>query len=324
MAERDYYSIFGVSRNASDKEIRQAYRRLARKHHPDVNPGDKAAGERFKEINRAYEVLSDPEKRRKYDRFGRDWERADAFSQASAQRGGERVATGWRDAFDVGGFDDLFDTILGGRGGFRASQRARRGRDVEYPVEVTLEEAYHGATRLLQMQTPEVCSACQGTGLARGARCSICGGAGSVVRPRRLETKIPPGVKDGSRVRIAGEGEAGAGGGPKGDLYLVVSVRPHDRFERKEDDLTAEVAVSLTVAVLGGEVEVPTLRGKVALRIPPESQNGQVFRLAGQGMPHLGHATKGDLYAIVKVVLPAKLTPKQRELFRQLEQSFGV
>ncbi|MGQ9571746.1 MAG: DnaJ C-terminal domain-containing protein [Dehalococcoidia bacterium] len=321
MAGKDYYAILGIKRGASDKEIRQAYRRLARKYHPDVNPGDKAAEEKFKEINAAYEVLSDAEKRRKYDLYGDQWQYADQFEQARRQDG-QRWFWSSRGApsegFDLGGlgFGDLGDLLGGLFSGTRT--RTRRGEDVQHMTEVTLEEAYHGTTRVLQIQGEEPCATCGGSGRLVGAVCHVCQGSGVSVRPRRLEVKIPPGVTDGSRVRVAGEGRPGRGG-PKGDLYLVISVRPHERFSRRGDDLHTEVEVPLLDAVLGGEVTVPSLKGKAMLKIPPLTQNGRVFRLAGLGMPRLGGGGKGDLYAKVKVILPAQLSPEERELFEKLK-----
>jgi DnaJ-class molecular chaperone len=289
MAGKDYYTILGVNRNASEREIKQAYRRLARQYHPDVNPGDKSAEEKFKQINEAYEVLSDKENRQKYDQFGDQWQYADQFARAGWQQapswdfsqGGTRVY------FGEGDFGSLFDDLLGS---FRSRRQAqpRRGQSLEYPVEVTLEEAYHGTTRTLSFEDG-----------------------------KHLEVKIPAGVRDGSRVRLAGKGIPGAGG-TSGDLYLVVSVKPHPMFERRGDDLYVGVSVPLVVAMLGGEVQVPTLKGKLALKVPSETQNGRTFRLAGQGMPHLGNSSRGDLLAKVKVVLPTKLSTKEKELFKQL------
>jgi DnaJ-class molecular chaperone len=326
MAKSDYYAILGVKRGASDKEIRHAYRRLARKYHPDVNAGDKAAEEKFKEINAAYEVLSDPEKRRKYDLYGDQWQYADQFEQARRQ-GGQRWVWSGRGApfggFDVGGlgFGDLGDLLGGLFSGTRT--RSRRGEDVQHMAEVSLSEAYSGTTRVLNMQTEEPCSTCGGSGKLVGAVCHVCQGNGVVVRPRRLEVKIPPGVTDGSRVRVAREGRPGRGAA-RGDLYLVISVRPHERFSRRGDDLYSEVRVPLLDAVLGGEVEVPTLKGKAMLKIPSLTQNGRVFRLAGLGMPHLGGDAKGALYAKVEVILPAELSPEERELFEKLKKAQKV
>jgi curved DNA-binding protein len=291
MAGKDYYNILGVSRNATEREIKQAYRKLARQHHPDVNPGDKSAEERFKQINEAYEVLSDKEKRRKYDKYGDQWQYADQFEKARQQQGWDFSQGGQRVYFSEEDVGSIFDDFLRGFGGRAGRPQPRKGRDIEFPLEVTLEEVYSGTTRTLNM--------------ADG---------------KRLEVKIPAGVKDGSRVRISGKGVEGYGG-VKGDLYLVTSVRPHRTFHRHGDDLYTDVSVPLTVAVLGGEVKVNTLKGsKLSLKIPPETQNGRTFRLVEQGMPHLGNSTKGDLLARVKVVLPTKLTDEEKELFQKLSR----
>jgi len=321
MPGRDYYTILGVGRNATEKEIKQAYRRLARKYHPDVNPGDKSAEARFKEINEAYEILSDSEKRKKYDRFGDQWQYAEQFAKAGqgAQwdfRQGDTYTT--FDFGDLGDLGDVFGGIFRGfGGGSDATRRSARPRSMEHPVEVTLEEAYHGTKRVLQLQADEPCSVCGGSGRVGRARCSTCGGSGRLLRPKRLEVKIPPGVGDGSKVRIAGQGSQGYDGA-KGDIYLIVKVLPHQVFERKGDDLHVEVSVPLLTAMLGGEVKAPTLKGNVALKVPPETQNGKVFRLTGQGMPHLNDSARGDMFAKVKVVLPTKLTQQERQLFEQL------
>jgi len=294
MAGKDYYNILGVSRNATEREIKQAYRKLARQHHPDVNPSDKSAEEKFKQINEAYEILSDKEKRPKYDKYGDRWQHADQFEQARRQQ-----ATGW--GFSQGGarvrfsedeVGSLFDDLLRGFGGQTAGGKVRTGRgsDVEFPLELTLEEAFSGTTRTL--------------GMADG---------------KRLEVKIPSGVKDGSRVRISGKGGGGYGG-VKGNLYLVITVKPHRQFGRRGDDLYVDVSVPLVVAMLGGEVKLPTLKGRLSLKIPPETQNGRVFRLARQGMPRLGSSSRGDLLARVRIVLPTKLTQREKELLKQLEQ----
>lgn len=333
MAGKDYYKILGVDRSASEKEIKQAYRRLARKYHPDVNPGDKSAEARFKEMNEAYEVLSDKENRRKYDQYGDQWQYADQFEQARKQQppGWDFGQTGGSTSFHFGEGDlgSLFEELFGESraGAFHRRTQPRRGQDIEHPVEVTLEEAYNGTTRLLSLGVDEVCSGCGGTGRIQNMPCSACRGSGVISRVKRLEVKIPVGVKNGSRVRIAGKGGEGYGG-TRGDLYLVVSVKPHSLFERKGDDLYVEVAVPLTVAVLGGEIQVPTLKGKVALKIPAETQNGRAFRLNGRGMPHLGNSSRGDLLAKVNVVLPEKLSAEEKKLFEQLRKlrpnSWGI
>ncbi len=323
MAGKDYYKILGVKRDASEAEIKNAYRRLARKHHPDVNPGDKSAEARFKEINEAHEVLSNSEKRRKYDQFGDQWQYADQFAKAGAQgapfgdfNAGEGQSFRYVDNVDISSlFGDLFGTRASGR-----RTRARHGQNIDYPIEITLEEAYHGTNRVLTLEGEEPCPSCGGTGKIQNLPCSVCRGAGTRRRLKQLEVKIPAGVRDGSRVRIAGQGEQGYGGGPSGDLYLVTSIKSHRIFERKDDDLYVEVTVPFTLAVLGGEAEIPTPKGKIALKIPPETQNGRVFRLAGQGIPHLGNSTKGDLMATIKVVLPTNLSSEEKKLFEQLRQ----
>jgi len=322
MAGKDYYQILGVRRNASEKEIKQAYRRLARKHHPDLNPGDKSAEAKFKEINAAYEVLSNPEKRKKYDQFGEQWEYADQFAKTGGQGRVRWDFGGGGTAFEYGdlsGFGDIFSSLFGDAGiGSRMRRGPRRGQDIESPVEVTLEEAYHGSTRMMQLQTVEPCTACGGTGRVGNRVCTICNGSGGKIIPKRLEVKIPAGVRDGSRIRIAGEGSPGRAGGSKGDLYLVVKVPPHRLFERKGDDLYIEVSVPLATAILGGEVRLPTLNGNLSLKIPPETQNGKVFRLAGKGMPQLGNKKYGNMFAKVKVVLPTKLSEEEKKLFEKL------
>lgn len=325
MAGKDYYSLLGVKRGASEKDIKRAYRRLARKHHPDVNPGEKSAEAKFKEINEAYEVLSDKEKRQKYDQYGDQWQQAEQFAKAGGQQspfGGFSRSGGQSFSFEEGDLDSLFGDLFGGvrTGGFRRQARPRKGRDIEYPLPVSLEEAFHGAERRLSMDSQQACPSCSGTGRIQNALCSICSGTGAVAGQKQLEVKIPPGVKDGSRVRIAGKGEPGVAGGSAGDLYLVISVKAHRHFERKGNDLHVDVEVPLTVAVLGGEIQVPTLKGKLALKIPPETQNGRAFRLSGQGMPHLRGSARGDLLAKVRVILPTKLTNEEKELFEQLDR----
>ncbi len=321
MAGKDYYAVLGVPKGASQKEIRQAYRRLARQHHPDVNPGDKAAEARFKEVNAAHEVLSDPEKRKKYDRYGDQWQHADQIEEMQRRAGGRtfRFGDGGGDVhFEFGDLGDLggvFESFFGarpGRGG------PRKGADVQQPVEVTLEEAFHGSGRTLQLAAEEPCATCGGSGEIANATCHVCQGRGTTLKARRLEVKIPAGVQTGSRVRVAGEGQAGFGGAPRGDLYLIVSVRPHERFERRGADVYVDVEAPLTVAVLGGEVEVPTLTGKVMLTLPPLSQNGKVFRLANLGMPRLKGQGRGNLYARLRVKLPEQLSEREKELFEEL------
>jgi curved DNA-binding protein len=317
MEYKDYYQTLGVSRDADEKEIKRAFRRLARQVHPDVNPGDAGAEERFKEINEAYEVLSDPEKRRRYDQLGADWRRwqqaggrSDDFDWSRWTTGapgaaGQRVHVRYGTAEDLedlfggdGPFSDFFSQIFGGMGvgaapgGFEYRVRPQRGRDYEQEVEISLREVYQGSTRILQNDG------------------------------RRLEVKIPPGARTGTRVRIAGEGGPGAAGGAAGDLYLRVRVAPDPQFERRGDDLYVTVPVDLFTAVLGGEAQVPTLSGSVVLTIPAGTQNGRVFRLRGKGLPRLRQPQEhGDLYAKVEVQLPTDLDARQRELFEELRRS---
>jgi molecular chaperone DnaJ len=326
MAGKNYYDILGVKKDASDKDIKQAYRRLARKYHPDVNPGNKSAEARFKEVNAAYEVLSDREKRQKYDKYGDKWQYADQIEQAERQQAQYREyspggGTSFHFGGDIGGMDSILEELFGeGRSRiFSRRSQARRGQDLESTVEVTLEEAYSGTSRTINLQMEEPCTVCKGSGRIQNLPCSVCRGAGVVPNIKRLEVKIPAGVATGSRVRISGKGQPGYGGNA-GDLYLNISVQPHPILERQGDDLHTTVPVPLVTAVLGGEVQVPTLKGKLALKIPPETQNGRVFRLAGQGMPHLGSSRQGDLLAKVNIVLPTRLTDKEKELFRQLGQ----
>jgi curved DNA-binding protein len=326
MEFKDYYATLGVPKTASEKEIKQAFRKLARKHHPDVNPGDKSAEGRFKEINEAYEVLGDPDKRKKYDELGANWR---LYEQAQASGGPNPFAGGGGSPFggnfeggawtiNMGGpggyrtmseeemrdvfgtddpFSDFFKTFFGGAGGERQARqrapRSRRGRDIEHEVDLTLEEANTGTTRRLSIKHDG--------------------------HARSVEVRIPPGVRDGSRVRAAGEGEGGTGGGTAGDLYLRVRVRPHSLFEVKGQDLHTRIPVPLTTAVLGGEAQVPTLNGSVRLRIPELTQPGQVFRLRGHGMPAVGKPDeRGDLYATADVKLPTRLTEEQRRQFEAL------
>ena len=291
----DYYDILGVARTADEKEIRQAYRRLARQHHPDVNPGDEAAAERFKSINAAYEVLSDADKRAKYDRYGDQWQRSEQFERPGGpdftqfSRGGD--FRGGPGGFTFTGGSGSLSDLLGGLGGFASGVGGNigerfRSRPSEVPVEVTLEEADAGPTRLVNLPNG-----------------------------RRLEVKIPAGIADGGRVHIAAGGAAG------GEFNLVVSVLPHRRFERDGADLHTTFDVPLLDAVLGGTAQVKTLRGQIELKLPPETQNGRRFRLAGQGMSRLHDAERrGDLYATVNVTLPSNLTERQRGLFEQLRE----
>lgn len=317
----NFYELLGVARDASEKDVRSAYRKLARKLHPDVNPNDRTAEARFKEINAAYEVLSDSDKRKKYDKYGDRWEMADQIDEAQKRQSAGSFRNGaGGGAGDAGDFGSIFDNLFRReRGGPRGQPARRRGQDIETPVEVSLEEAFHSTTRTLSLQTQEACPTCGGTGEVAGATCHTCDGMGQVLRPHRLEVKVPGGVKTGSRVRVAGEGRAGMGGGANGDLYLVVTVLPNSRFERKGDDLYVDITVPYTEAILGGEIEVSTMTGRVALRIPELTQNGRQIRLKGKGMPVLGSGSaKGDLFARVHIQLPEHLSDEERQHFEAL------
>jgi DnaJ-class molecular chaperone len=333
MEYKDYYKILGVSRTATADEIKKAFRRLARKYHPDVNPGDKSAEARFKEINEAYEVLSDPEKRHKYDTLGPNWQEQFGFGGGVRTRprpgagAGTRPPTGnvpfdWADPTN---FSDFFDVLFGRRSGRtttapgRRPGVAQRGEDIERPATISLRDAYTGTARAYTAELTEPCKTCGGTGTVGGRVCPTCGGLGVTTRTRRLEVKIPAGVDTGTRVRLAGEGQPGAGGAPNGDFYLVITVEPDPHFERKGDDLLTDVSVPLATAMLGGQVPVPTPDGKrLLLTIPPETQNGQTFRLAGKGMPRAKGDGAGNLLARVQVVLPRGLAPEEKRLFEEL------
>ena len=322
MATTDYYAVLGVAKGASQKEIQRAYRRLARQYHPDVNQSEPEAEARFKQINAANDVLSDAKKRKQYDKYGDQWEHADQIEEMQRRAGGAvRFGDGGvrfdlGDLGDLGGIGGIFESILGRRG-----RGPRRGRNVEHRVEVTLEEAFHGATRTLEFASEEPCATCGGSGQIAGALCHRCEGRGLALKPRRIEVKIPAGVATGSRVRVANEGQPGQAGSARGDLVLLITVRKHDRFERKGSDLYVDVAASLTDAVLGAEIEVPTMTGKVALTVPALTQNGKLFRLAKLGMPKLKGKDRGSLFAKVVVRLPEKLSDEEKRLFEQLREA---
>jgi curved DNA-binding protein len=292
MANHDYYKILGVDKNADEKEIKKAYRKLARQYHPDMNPGDANSEKKFKEINEAYEVLSDADKRAKYDQFGpnfQQWQRTGGQPGAGGFNWGD--FTGGSYQYDQSGpdFSDFFSSIFGGGRTRDTYKQPIRGRDLEQPIEITLEEAFKGTERVLN----------------RGGK--------------KRTIRIPPGARDGTRVRVAGEGEPGYAGGTQGDLYLIVTVKPHPSFERQEDDLYTDLKVNLYTAVLGGEVYVPTLAGDVKLRVPAGTQSGKAIRIAGRGMPRLRQPDeKGDLYARVLIQVPTNLTADERLLFEQL------
>ncbi len=342
MATADYYELLGVSRDATEADVKKAFRQLAMKHHPDRNPGDKVAEERFKAINEAYAVLSDPDKRAQYDRFGR----------VDLPPGG----------IDLGGFGDLFEDIFEGffTGGARGGRsRIRRGDDLRYDLEIALEEAAKGVETRLQIPRLETCEACKGSGLEPGSRrvtcptckgrgqlryqqgfltvartcphcsgegqvnrnpCKPCAGEGRVAHDRTLKVRIPPGVEDGTQLRLTGEGEGGLRGGPPGDLYVVVHVREHAFFSRHGNDLVCTLPLTFTQAALGAEVDVPVLDETAKLKVPAGTQNGEVLRLPGKGMPSLHARGRGDACYRVVVEVPARLSARQKELLEEFER----
>lgn len=352
--EQDFYEVLGVSRNASDKEIRSAYRRLARKWHPDVNPGNAEAEERFKRISQAYEVLSDPEKRAKYDQYGQAWQQAQQSGQWQGGNFGDFVYQ----TYGAGSFADLFGDLFGQ---FRTGPSVRtaawqqagpeRGQDINYELAIDFAEAIRGAQKTLTLSIADRCSECdgvggktqvcqacggtgqggasflgfasscpqcQGTGRQVVSRCRACGGTGEMLRNRRINVKIPAGVDTGAKIRLAGEGGRGARGGPAGDLILTLQVRPHKFFVRHGDDIEIKLPLSVTEAVLGAKIPVPTVNGKVTLTIPPGTQTGQRFRLRGQGAPRRGSKERGDQYVEVYITAPKHLTKRQKELMEEL------
>ena len=352
MSKKDYYEILGISKTASDQEIKSAYRRLAVKYHPDKNPNDSSAEEKFKEAAEAYSVLQDAEQRRRYDRFGH----AGVSSGAGAGSWGAPGFGGIEDILgDLFGFGDVF-------GGARAGSRrtaAQRGADLRYDLEITLEEAASGMTAQLRIPRLEGCETCKGSGAAPGTQpetcqtcggagqvryqqgffsvartcnacrgagrviktpCKDCNGAGRVEREKQMEVKIPAGVETGSRLRVQGEGEAGTQGGPAGDLYVVIHVAEHEQFERQGSNLYEAVPITFAQAALGADIMVKTLDGDEKLKVPMGTQTGTVFRLKGKGMPQLGGRGKGDLFVSVSVITPTSLTREQRRLLEQLAE----
>lgn len=346
MAKRDYYEILGVGKNASDEDIKKAYRKLAMKYHPDRNPDSKGAEEKFKEAKEAYEMLSDPSKREAYDRYG--------HAGVDPNMGGG--------GFGAGGFADAFGDIFGdifGNGRSRGGPQVYRGADLRYNLEISLEQAAngfdttirvpswnscetchgsgakpgtspttcptcagHGQVRMQQgfFSIQQTCPKCHGTGKIIPDPCNSCGGMGRTKHNKTLEVKIPAGIDDGMRIRSSGNGEPGMNGGPPGDLYVEIHIKPHPVFQREGDDLHCEMPISFVKAALGGEIEVPTLSGKVAFTIPEGTQSGKTFRLRGKGIKGVRSGYAGDLFCHVVVETPVKLTERQKELLREFEQ----
>ncbi len=356
MAERDYYEILGVSRSADKDEIKKAYRKLAIQFHPDKNKGNKEAEEKFKEATEAYEVLSDDEKRRMYDQFGK----AGLGGGAGGGDYGYRAYTDFSDIF--GGFGDAFADFFGGASSGRGG--ARRGTDLRYNIELSLEDAATGKDLKIEIPKQETCDACGGSGAEKNTAvttcamcngkgqvyrtsgfftvnttCPQCGGAGKIIKTpckvckgsgttekrKTIHVKIPAGVESGNRIRVPGEGEAGPRGGPNGDLYIVTHIRKHEIFEREGNDLVVKNSIPVTTAILGGEIDVPTIEGKkVKMKIPPGTESGQIFRLKGKGMPYLGGYGKGDQHVIIHVNIPRDLSRRAKELVNELAKEIGV
>ena len=316
---RDYYEVLGVPRGAAADEIKSAYRKLARKHHPDLHHGKERqkAEEEFKEINEAYAVLSDPEKRARYDQLGPNWKAGMDFTPPPGGQSNVRFEYGDQGDLDGADVSDFFASLFGRAPGQRRSRQPLSGRDIEAELSVDLEEAYRGGRRSVTTESLEPCQVCGGTGIVGDRACQTCGGQGVIRKPRTLEVQIPPGARDGTRLRLAGQGEPGRNGGPAGDMYLVVRVRPHRLYRVSGDDLEIDLPVYPWEAAQGTEVEVPTLDGPVALKVPPGAPAGQRLRLRGKGLPRRD-GSRGDLYARLRLVLPSTLTEEQRRLLEQV------
>ena len=357
-SRRDFYEVLGVDRNASDAEIKKAYRKLAKQYHPDLNPGDKTAEAKFKEINEAYEVLGDAQKRARYDQFGYAGVDPNGFGSAGA---------GFGD-FDFGGIGDIFESFFGG--GFGRSSRSRngpqKGADLKYSVEISFEEAAFGVERDITISRHESCSACGGSGAKAGTSpvvckkcggtgqvqykqstpfgqfvnvktcdacrgegkiimnpCPACGGKGRVRKSVKIKLKIPAGIDDGQTISLRGEGDPGTRGGPSGDLYVTVNVKAHVLFKRQGNDVVCEIPITFVQAALGAELEVPTLDGKVKYDLPEGTQTGSIFRLKGKGIPYLRGNGRGDQYVKVEVEVPKRLNEKQKELLKQFSEISG-
>jgi DnaJ-class molecular chaperone len=334
-SERDYYAVLGVPRTATPDEIKKAFRRLARQYHPDLHGGSKKAEmeKKFKELNEAHEILSDPDKRKKYDRYGHRWQEADAYEKAREQAGaGQGGASGfqWRQesAQDEGqDFGDFFENLFRRGGGRTQGGRsgpfegfAIQGEDLETTVRLTLREVLTGVSRRVQLSEPVPCPTCGGTGRQRGKLCPTCGGTGTRTEVRTIDVKIPPGVQDGTRVRVAGKGAPGHNGGKPGDLYLLVQIEPHPIFQRQGSDILVQLPVYPWEPVLGADVLVPTLTDPVRVKVPPGSRAGAKLRLKGKGLPTAAGG-RGDLFFTLQIVLPPSLSDEDRKLYEELARA---
>ena len=353
MAKKDYYETLDVARNATDDEIKKAYRKLAMKYHPDRNQDNPSAEEKFKEVKEAYEMLSDPDKRAAYDQYG--------HAGVDPNMGAGGFGGGFGGGSPFGDFGDIFGDIFGGMGGRQRGPQVYRGSDLRYTMEISLEDAANGKVTQIRVPSWEECDACHGSGAEPGTSaetcptckgqgqvrmsqgffsvqqtcptchgtgkhipspCKKCQGQGKVKTQKTLEVNIPAGIEDGMRIRNAGKGEPGVNGGPAGDLFVEIHIKRHPVFERDGTDLHCTIPLAFTQAALGGEIEVPTLHGKASMSIPEGTQTGQVFRLRGKGMPHVRSAsTVGDLYVHVELEVPVKLTSEQKELVQRLDES---
>jgi molecular chaperone DnaJ len=355
LGKRDYYEILGVTKNASDQEIKQAYRKLALKYHPDKNKGNAEAEDKFKEATEAYEILRDPKKRASYDQYGHE-------GISGFEGFGQGAYSDFSDIFKDFGFDNIFDGIFGSSFGSRSSRgkRTMRGADIQYDLVIDLEDAAAGKEVQIEIPRHESCETCKGTGSAAGAKpavCNVCNGAGQIrqtqgffsitqtcptckgegkiitspcrtcsgtglkKKKRNISVKIPAGVESGSRLKITGEGEQGPNNGPAGDLYVIIHIKKHDFFERHANDIVSIIDVPFTTVCLGGEIEVPTISGsKAKMKIPPGTENGQVFRLKGNGIPYLGSYGRGDQLVKINIAVPKKINSRQKDLLKEFEK----
>lgn len=318
---KDYYATLGVKRDTSPGEVKQAYRRFARQYHPDLHPASKQMemSKKFKEINEAYEVLSDPQKRAKYDQFGADWERGEDLTPPPERPGSRAAGHGAEDFRGVGGFSDFFETLFGRAEGRAAAHTARGLRDIEAELPISLEDAICGGERRMSFEMPFSCPRCGGLGRVGKNICPACAGLGETTQNRDVTVRLPKDLRDGSRIRLKGQGSASASGLP-GDLYLRVRLLPHPAFKMVGDDLETKIRIMPWDAVLGGNARVPTPEGALSIRIPPGSHSGKRLRVPGRGLPK-NDSERGDLYAVIEIDIPDKISPEQEKSFQKLRES---